>query len=113
MKVAVIGLGTMGMGAALNLHRKGHAVTGCELRESARTAFAAEGGAVVASPAELPADGDARMAALHQWHQAMAGAGWIGLSFPREYGGQGLSLLHDAILGGGLPATVGGRRGVP
>lgn len=59
MKVAVIGLGTMGMGAALNLHRKGHAVTGCELRESARTAFAAEGGAVVASPAELPADLDA------------------------------------------------------
>jgi 3-hydroxyisobutyrate dehydrogenase-like beta-hydroxyacid dehydrogenase len=59
MKVAVIGLGTMGMGAALNLHRKGHAVTGCELRESARAAFAAEGGAVVASPAELPADLDA------------------------------------------------------
>lgn len=59
MKVAVIGLGTMGMGAALNLHRKGHAVTGCELRESARAAFAAEGGAVVASPAELPVDLDA------------------------------------------------------
>ena len=28
MKVGVIGLGTMGMGAALNLVRKGHQVTG-------------------------------------------------------------------------------------
>ena len=36
MKVGVIGLGTMGMGAALNLVRKGHSVTGCELREAAR-----------------------------------------------------------------------------
>jgi 3-hydroxyisobutyrate dehydrogenase-like beta-hydroxyacid dehydrogenase len=59
MKVGVIGLGTMGMGAAVNLHRKGHEVTGCELRESARADFAAKGGAVVASPAALPADLDA------------------------------------------------------
>ncbi len=56
MKVGVIGLGTMGMGAALNLHRKGHQVTGCELRESVRAAFAAEGGTAVASPTELPTD---------------------------------------------------------
>ena len=39
MKVGVIGLGSMGMGAALNLHRKGHTVTGCEPRESARAEF--------------------------------------------------------------------------
>jgi 3-hydroxyisobutyrate dehydrogenase-like beta-hydroxyacid dehydrogenase len=56
MKVGVIGLGTMGMGAALNLLKKGHAVTGCEVREAGRTEFAAAGGAVVASPSELPAD---------------------------------------------------------
>jgi putative dehydrogenase len=56
MKVGVIGLGTMGMGAALNLHRKGHAVVGCEVREAARAAFVAAGGVAVASPAELPAD---------------------------------------------------------
>ena len=59
MKVGVIGLGTMGMGAALNLHRKGHEVFGCELREAARAAFIAAGAAAVASPAELPADLDA------------------------------------------------------
>jgi L-threonate 2-dehydrogenase len=56
MKVGVIGLGTMGMGAALNLLRKGHSVTGCEIREASRAEFAAAGGAAVASPAELPAD---------------------------------------------------------
>ena len=56
MKVGVIGLGTMGMGAALNLLKKGHAVTGCEIREASRAEFAAAGGAAVASPAELPPD---------------------------------------------------------
>ena len=56
MKVGVIGLGTMGMGAALNLHRKGHQVTGCEVRESSRAEFIAAGAAAVASPAELPID---------------------------------------------------------
>ena len=56
MRVGVIGLGNMGMGAALNLLKKGHAVTGCELREEVRAAFEAEGGAVVASPDALPTD---------------------------------------------------------
>jgi putative dehydrogenase len=58
MKVGVIGLGNMGMGAALNLLHKGLDVTGCELREETRTAFAAEGGKVVASPDALPAELD-------------------------------------------------------
>jgi L-threonate 2-dehydrogenase len=56
VKVAVIGLGTMGMGAALNLLKKGHAVTGCDVRAESRDAFAAEGGAVAASADDLPAD---------------------------------------------------------
>ncbi|HET7880655.1 MAG TPA: L-threonate dehydrogenase [Acetobacteraceae bacterium] len=59
MKVAVIGLGTMGMGAALNLVRKGHQVTGCDVRESARAELAAAGGSAVASAAEVPADAEA------------------------------------------------------
>jgi len=59
MKVGVIGLGTMGMGAALNLHRKGHAVVGCEVREAGRAEFVAAGVVAVASPAELPVDLDA------------------------------------------------------
>jgi 3-hydroxyisobutyrate dehydrogenase-like beta-hydroxyacid dehydrogenase len=59
MKVAVIGLGSMGMGAALSLVKAGHSVTGCELREAARVELAGAGGHAVASPAGLPADLDA------------------------------------------------------
>jgi 3-hydroxyisobutyrate dehydrogenase-like beta-hydroxyacid dehydrogenase len=59
MKVGVIGLGTMGMGAALNLHNKGHEVVGCEVREAVRAEFAAAGATAVASPSDLPADVEA------------------------------------------------------
>jgi putative dehydrogenase len=56
MKVGVIGLGTMGMGAALNLVRKGHIVTGCDVRDAARVELATAAGAAVATPVELPKD---------------------------------------------------------
>jgi 3-hydroxyisobutyrate dehydrogenase-like beta-hydroxyacid dehydrogenase len=59
MKVAVVGLGTMGMGAALNLVRKGHQVTGCDVREAARAELVAASGTAVASAAELPPDTEA------------------------------------------------------
>ncbi len=55
MQVAVIGLGSMGMGAALNLLRKGFRVIGVEPREAVRAEFQAAGGAAVATAAELPA----------------------------------------------------------
>ena len=55
MKVGVIGLGTIGLGAALNLVRKGHQVVGCDVREVAR----AEVPSAVAHPDELPADTEA------------------------------------------------------
>jgi len=54
MQVAVIGLGSMGMGAALSLLRAGHAVTGIEPRAEARDAFTKAGGAAVARGADLP-----------------------------------------------------------
>lgn len=56
MKVGVIGLGSMGMGAALNLLKSQHQVIGCELREAARAEIAAAGGSAVTSAAELPED---------------------------------------------------------
>jgi putative dehydrogenase len=59
MKVGVIGLGTMGMGAALNLVRKGHQVTGCDVREAAQVELASTGGVAVGTAAELPADTEA------------------------------------------------------
>jgi 3-hydroxyisobutyrate dehydrogenase len=54
MKVAVIGLGSMGMGAALNLLAKGHTVAGAEPREAAWAEFAAAGGQAVVRAADLP-----------------------------------------------------------
>ncbi|MDE2581888.1 MAG: NAD-binding protein [Rhodospirillales bacterium] len=59
MNVGVIGLGTMGMGAAVNLVKQGHKVTGCDLREAARDALVAAGAAAVARPDALPAGLDA------------------------------------------------------
>ena len=56
MKCGVIGLGSMGMGAALNLARKGHDVTGCDLRPAALAELAAGGGKTATRAADLPAD---------------------------------------------------------
>ena len=44
MRVGVIGLGTMGTGAARNLVAKGHDVVGCDLREAVRAELVAAGG---------------------------------------------------------------------
>ena len=60
MKVGVIGLGSMGMGAALNLLKtSGASVTGVDPREAARAEFSAAGGSAVASTADLPEGTDA------------------------------------------------------
>lgn len=59
MKIGVIGLGTMGMGAALNLVKHGHEVWGCELREAGRAEFSAGGGYALATASALPAGLDA------------------------------------------------------
>ena len=60
MRVAVIGLGSMGMGAALNLLKApGLEVHGVDPREAARTAFAEAGGGVARRGADLPEGMDA------------------------------------------------------
>ncbi|ANF59025.1 L-threonate dehydrogenase [Halotalea alkalilenta] len=51
--VGVIGLGSMGMGIARSLLRAGFDTWGCDLSESARSSFAADGGHVAQSPAAL------------------------------------------------------------
>jgi len=56
MKIGIIGLGTMGMGAALSLVKHGHEVHGCELRETVREQFIEAGGHAVSRPCELPDD---------------------------------------------------------
>ncbi|MXP62921.1 NAD(P)-dependent oxidoreductase [Roseomonas sp. M0104] len=54
MRVGVIGLGSMGMGAARSLLRAGLEVTGCDPRPAAREEFIAAGGRAVASAGALP-----------------------------------------------------------
>lgn len=55
MRVAVIGLGSMGIGAALTLvEASGMQVAGCDPRDTARAAFTAAGGTGVARAADLP-----------------------------------------------------------
>lgn len=49
--VAVIGLGSMGIGMAASLLRAGHAVSGYDISATANSAFAAAGGRVGADPA--------------------------------------------------------------
>lgn len=52
-------------------------------------------------PAGWRGDGSDRtlLAARKRWHQTLHRAGYAGLSWPVEYGGQGRSPLYDAILG--------------
>lgn len=49
-----------------------------------------------------------RFAFMVRWQQALYRGGWVALSWPTEYGGQGLSVLEEAILNEEL-----GRAGAP
>jgi L-threonate 2-dehydrogenase len=51
--LGVIGLGSMGLGAALSALRRGTPVWGCDTRPDARDALQQAGGQAVATPAEL------------------------------------------------------------
>ena len=59
MRVGVIGLGSMGMGAALRLQGAGHEVHGCDTRAGAGAELVAVGGACVATASDLPPGLDA------------------------------------------------------
>ncbi len=72
MKVGMIGLGSMGMGAALNLVRHGHTVTGCEIRPGGAQALLDAGGAAVSTPDALPDGLDALIVFVVNQAQAEA-----------------------------------------
>ncbi len=57
--LGVIGLGSMGLGAALSALRQGVPTWGCDPREEARAGFTAAGGHAAATPAELAPHCDA------------------------------------------------------
>jgi alkylation response protein AidB-like acyl-CoA dehydrogenase len=48
--------------------------------------------------AAFAASGDEYWARQGEWHQALYGAGFFGLSWPRAYGGQDLPPVYDVIL---------------
>jgi 3-hydroxyisobutyrate dehydrogenase-like beta-hydroxyacid dehydrogenase len=54
MRVGVIGLGAMGMGAARSCLRSGLETAGCDLRDVAQAEFTAAGGVACGNPAALP-----------------------------------------------------------
>ena len=53
----------------------------------------------------IPEDPDARADFLHAWHRKLYTAGYIGLSFPVEYGGRGLPVTYEAIYNDELGAA--------
>ena len=61
-----------------------------------------------AAEAVIPDDPGERADAANAWHRTLHEAGYIGLSFPTEYGGHGLSPIYEAILNDEL-----GRSGAP
>jgi alkylation response protein AidB-like acyl-CoA dehydrogenase len=46
----------------------------------------------------FPTSGDEYWSRQGEWHRALHGAGFFGLSWPREYGGQELPSVYDVIL---------------
>ena len=41
---------------------------------------------------------DADGAFPHEFHQALAGAGWLGIAMPEAYGGAGLGVAEAAVM---------------
>ena len=51
-------------------------------------------------PAEPPpADQDADFAFRRAWQRKLYDGGWVGINWPKEYGGQGATLIRQAIYG--------------
>ena len=50
------------------------------------------------APGEMPEDPGADHEALLEWHRRLYGGGWVGLSWPLAYGGQGLAFMEETIL---------------
>jgi alkylation response protein AidB-like acyl-CoA dehydrogenase len=46
----------------------------------------------------LPSTDDGYWAKAADWHRSLYEAGWFGVSFPRRFGGQGLSPAYEAIV---------------
>jgi alkylation response protein AidB-like acyl-CoA dehydrogenase len=61
---------------------------------------------------EVPLDLDGRFAALRTWQKTLFEAGWVGIAWSKEAGGQGLSHLHqlvfvEELVRAGAPQPIG------
>lgn len=131
MRVAVIGLGSMGMGAALNLVAHGHQVIGCDPREAARAEMQAAGATAVATAEALPDALDALVLFVvnaAQVEDVLFGTGGLAArvaatsvvvncttvapDVARALGGRLAAPYLDAPVSGGSVAAREGRMGV-
>jgi alkylation response protein AidB-like acyl-CoA dehydrogenase len=60
-------------------------------------------------PAREP--GEAEPMFVHRWHRQLYAGGWVGVDVPAEYGGRGLTPLHQVVISDELGAA--GAPGVP
>ncbi|MFC5064861.1 acyl-CoA dehydrogenase family protein [Actinomycetospora atypica] len=47
---------------------------------------------------DVPLELDARFAVLRRWQQVLFDAGWLGIAWSREAGGQGLTPMHQLVV---------------
>ncbi|NDB14831.1 MAG: acyl-CoA dehydrogenase family protein [Betaproteobacteria bacterium] len=47
----------------------------------------------------------------HDFHQAMASAGWLGIAMPEAYGGAGLGILEASLMVQAVAASGAGMSG--
>lgn len=107
MKVAVIGLGSMGMGVAASLLRGGHEVSGFDVRPEARAQLAALGGAAHPSPAAAAAGADVAITLVvnaAQVDEALFGPGGAAPAMRR-----GAVVVQSATVPPDHPAALGER----
>jgi 3-hydroxyisobutyrate dehydrogenase len=99
--LGVVGLGSMGLGAALSALRAGIPTWGCDLRPGPREALAAAGGHAVAAPADLAAHCDVVMLLVvnaAQTEDVLFGAGGLAQGLRR-----GAVVIASATVDPALP----------
>jgi len=99
-KVAVVGLGSMGLGIAQTLLRAGFETIGCDLNEQILRDFATAGGISVSSPGEIDADCDAVLVVVVNDEQAKS------VIFGQDSGDIELLLEDDGVAYNLDPGTV-------
>lgn len=57
----------------------------------------ARGWLAQAEPPQVPLDLDERFTVLRQWQKKLFEAGWVGIAWSKEAGGQGLTHLHQLV----------------